>query len=248
MLTSELTLWEAYSASKSPELKHRLAACYSDLVRYVVVKIQAGKSTGTSVIEPVDLEQVGYLGLLEAIERFDPAKGVKFETYALTRIRGSIQDELRNIDWVPRSVRKKVREAGKTMERLEQSMHDTVTEEAQAECDVASAEQYQRSLKERQPIKMELTDFSDGQFVYNGNSLEVENNPLEVLTTTELKGKLIELIETLEKRERLIVTLYYYEELTFKEIAAILRITESRVVQIHTNVLKRFRGELTDFL
>lgn len=248
MLASELTLWEAYNTSKSPELKHRLAACYGDLVRYVVGKIQAGKSTGASVIESADLEQVGYLGLMEAIERFDPTKGVKFETYALTRIRGSIQDELRNIDWVPRSVRKKVREAGKTMERLEQSMHDTVTEEAQADFHVISAEQYQRSLKERQPIKMELTDFSDGQFAYKENSIEVENNPLELLTTIELKEKLIELIEKLQKRERLIVTLYYYEELTFKEIAAILRISESRVVQIHTDVLKRFRGELTDFL
>ncbi|MBI3579202.1 MAG: FliA/WhiG family RNA polymerase sigma factor, partial [Ignavibacteriales bacterium] len=248
MSTSELTLWKAYSASKSPELKHRLAACYSDLVRYVVSKIQAGKSSGTSVIEPADLEQVGYLGLLEAIERFDPAKGVKFETYALTRIRGSIQDELRNIDWVPRSVRKKVREAGKTVERLEQSIHETVSEDAQASSQLVSSEQYHRSLKERQPIKMELTDFSDGQFVHKENGVEVENNPLELLTTTELKEKLIALIETLEKRERLIVTLYYYEELTFKEIAAILRISESRVVQIHTNVLKRFRGELTDFL
>lgn len=244
MLTSEMILWEAYSANKSPELKHQLAACYSDLVRSVVSKLQAIKSRGLSVVEAADLEQVGYLGLMEAIERFDPTKGVKFETYALTRIRGSIQDELRKIDWVPRSVRKKVREAGKTMEHFEQSLHHPVSDSGQ----LAASEQYQQSLAERQPIKMEVTDFSDEQFSSNKEGGEVENNPFELLTTAELKEKLIELIERLEKRERLIVTLYYYEELTFKEIAEILRISESRVVQIHMDVVKRFRYELTDFL
>lgn len=241
MLTSEVTLWEAYSANKSPELKHQLAACYRELVRSVVNKLQAVKSRGISVVEAADLEQVGYLGLLEAIERFDPAKGVKFETYALMRIRGSIQDELRKIDWVPRSVRKKVRDAGKTVERFEQSLQYPDSDQGTA------SEHYQRSLTERQPIRMEVTDFSEVQLSSDEEGVEVENSPLEVLTTRELKEKLIELIEHLEKRDRLIVTLYYYEELTFKEIAEILRISESRVVQIHTDVLKRFRSELTDF-
>lgn len=239
------TLWHEFRARRSLALKNELASSYRDLVKAVVRKVLAGRYAGSSVIDVDDLEQVAYIGLLEAIERFDSTKGVKFETYAVSRIRGSIQDELRKIDWVPRSVRKKARQTEKVRGQYQQQFHDQ--DRVRADSAESLVEAYDVEM-ELQLGRMEPMDFSESYSSEAGHQVPIEElNPHEVLEHGELREELIRSIERLGKRERLIITLYYFEALTFREIAQILRISESRVSQIHETVLAQLRDQVAEF-
>lgn len=239
------TLWHEFRVQRSPALKNELASSYRDLITAVVRKLLAGRYAGSSVIDVDDLEQVAYIGLLEAIERFDSTKGVKFETYAVRRIRGSIQDALREIDWVPRSVRKKARQTEKIRWQYQQQLHDhhRVQDDSAESLDEA----YEVAM-ELQLGRIEPMDFTEGYLTEAGHrALTEEMNPQEVLEHGEVREQLIRSIERLGKRERLIITLYYFEALTFKEIAQILKISESRVSQIHETVLAHLRDQIAEF-
>jgi len=203
---------------------------YLNLVKYVVAKSAVPPAGGSRMLESNDLVQLGMIGLLDAIDRFDPARGVKFETYAVTRIRGSIQDELRKLDWVPRSVRRKMR----------------------TDQDACATDTLTPHIGGGSARISEYTDeFLGGKMngaITSVESLSTEGSPdlSEVVGMDQLKAMLIRVVEKLPEDERLIITLYYYEELTFKEIGKIMRLSESRVCQKHSAVMKKLRAHLGD--
>jgi RNA polymerase sigma factor FliA len=217
------------------------------LVRYVASKFGFLRGSNEKVLEENDLIQFGLLGLLDAIEKYDCNKGVRFETYAVTRIRGAILDEMRKLDWLPRSVRKRNRMA----EQLAQDSHNDDNRSLSAE---ELAAKYSLTLDEYQELMIEAKGATMDYRVSYDEDIDLIANlpadpasdPLEAVSAEEVRMRMIEAVEALPQRERLIITLYYYETLTFKEIGAILRISESRVFQIHNSILKHFRRQLVD--
>ena len=223
-------MWEDYWRGRSPDLRRKLALQYLNLVKYVVGKCSVSPGSSTRALEKGDLVQVGVIGLLDAIDRFDPLRGVKFETYAVIRIRGAIQDELRKLDWVPRSVRKKAREA-----------QDASDPESM------SSQQYLRALLSVDEGRgWTRGAVADEDSSVENISAEGTPDPLEKVGTDQLKEMLVRLLEKLPEDERLILTLYYYEDLTFKEIGHVVRLSESRVFQKHAATVKRLRLQLGD--
>lgn len=230
---------DLYLRTKSPEVRDVLVKEYSKLVNFAVWKYSLPLTTVNSILEENDLVQFGMIGLLDALERYDFSKGVKFETYAIIRIRGTIRDELRKLDWVPRSVRKKAREAQTVIERNEQ---------------IINCGEYNDEPEEAVPMEVERQNLTAGSVVMEKINLhdteaegvdiatdELESDPYEMLRVEEEKDKLIDSIVHLPQRERDVITLYYYEELTFAEIAKIMKISESRVFQIHSKILSELR-------
>jgi RNA polymerase sigma factor for flagellar operon FliA len=221
-------MWKEFAQRRTPELRQELALQYLNLVRYVVARSGVRPGNVRGMLEANDLVQVGMIGLLEAIDRFDPARGVKFETYAVTRIRGSIQDELRKLDWVPRSVRRKM--------RTEQDAQETCNRTLQVGSGYAQVSDYTEEL---------MGDKMDGASSSVEN-LSTDGSPdlSEIVGMDQLKAMLIQVVEKLPDDDRLIITLYYYEELTFKDIGKIMRLSESRVFQKHAAVMKKLRAHL----
>jgi RNA polymerase sigma factor for flagellar operon FliA len=239
------TMWEEYSRTKSPELKRQLAMEYVGIVRFVVSKFRSYARQASSVIDENDLMQLGMIGLLDSIERFDPTRGVKFETYAITRIRGSVQDELRKLDWVPRSVREKVRALDRVTQKIE--CNDTLTGSAK---NIArelhmSLDEYRAMLLETQLAMPELvTQGDNGEDILDNIADESQTDVGDRVADQQVKKMLTRLIENLPHQDRLVISLYYYEEMTFKEIASVLRLSESRVFQKHAAILERIREQV----
>lgn len=244
MTSRQEILWREFYQRRSPAAKHKLATAYRELVRAVVWKMMAGRPVVSTVMDGDDLEQAGYIGLLEAIDRYDATKGVKFETYAVNRIRGAIQDELRTVDWVPRSVRKKMRQTEKEFEQRRQYSPTRAITDLTKNAIHGSHQFHKQQVEMMEPEDI-LEDFpSTAAQTVPADS----GNPQQTLEERELREELIRSIERLGKRERLIITLYYFESLTLKEIAQILKISESRVSQIHEAILERFRETITQYV
>lgn len=195
-------------------------------------KFTLNTASSKGVIERKDLIQVGMIGLLEAIERYDPERGIKFETFALSRIQGAIQDELRRIDWLPRSERKKIREA-----RDDNGLHI----ESKYGYGVGTSEM--TLTREGLTRLNEVEERSSGQF---GSPEFTDTTPdiREQMNNNDLVQIISDQIEKLDERDRLVITLYYYEEMKFREIAEVLGLTESRVSQIHSSVIARLRRNM----
>jgi RNA polymerase sigma factor for flagellar operon FliA len=222
---------------------------YSPLVKFVAGRMSSGLPAH---IEEADLISYGLLGLIGAIERFEPERGIKFETFAMTRIRGSIIDELRSLDWVPRSVRSRAREIEEAQQKLENELQRAPTEEELADKLGVSEEELQESLLEIANSSVyaldELWAISDS----SGDSVSLldtisdpsATDPQEALDSTEVKDRLAESIASLPEREQLVVALYYYEGLTLREIGEVLGVTESRVSQLHTKAVMRLKSHL----
>ena len=197
-----------------------------------------------------DLINVGIAGLLEAIDRYDPSRGVKIETYLSIRIRGAMLDELRRMDWVPRSVRQKRREVEEAYIKLESTLNREPTEEELAEYLGMDSEEYQRFLQESSClafISLEDLGLQDGD--EERSILECIGDPKAVdpfsqLNFKEVKELLARAIEELPEKERLVLSLYYYEDLNLKEIGKILEVSESRVSQIHSQAILRLKAKL----
>jgi RNA polymerase sigma factor for flagellar operon FliA len=235
------SIWEEYARTQNPSLKRDIVTAYIPLVKYVVGKMGTPASQVDSVVKEGDLIQFGMLGLLEAVERYQPARGVKFETYAIPRIRGMVQDELRKLDWVPRSVRRKSRLA------------DRITQEAETLVTGTIAEKLSISEEDLRELMDEVHRVSpEPQREREGYSLDEipsdEEDQLEHLGDQEARAMLMGLIEHLPDRQRLVVTLYYYENLTFKEIAGVLGLSDSRVFQIHATVLRDLREKMKNYV
>lgn len=228
-----------HAENLSPIALKELVQKYFGLVRYVSHSI-AARNTKSTVLTPEDLFQFGMLGLLDAVERFDAHKGAKFETFAVHRIKGAILDGLRSADIVPRSERKRQREV--------ENKHNDVEYRTMVKLHM-TVEQYHSFLQETEGGIMNPT-YSDvtasAEDGLNDVPDDESNNPFEIVHTEQMKTMLIEALEHLPERERLILTLYYYEELTFREIGNVLHLSESRVFQIHTSAIHSLRSLLAE--
>jgi RNA polymerase sigma factor for flagellar operon FliA len=242
------TLWEQYRESGSKVAKDKLLAEYAGLVKYIAERV--GYSLPRSV-DKQDLISCGILGLIKAVETFDPAKDIKFETFASHKIRGAILDELRSLDWVPRSVRQKTKYMQKAYSELEEKLGRTPYDDEVCQHLGLSTEEFEKILADSAPANVFSIDetFSkddDSKEMSIAETIEDTNtdNPLQKLGYDEVKKILKEAIMTLPEKEKLVIALYHFEELTLKEIGVVLGITESRVSQIHSKVMLKLRSRL----
>jgi RNA polymerase sigma factor for flagellar operon FliA len=242
-------LWRRYKDDGDGTARERLVVAYSPMVKFVAGRLGAGLP---SHVEDADLISYGLVGLIGAIERFDPDRGIKFETFAMTRIRGSIIDELRSLDWVPRSVRSRAREIEVAQAKLEHELQRAPSEVELAAKLNMSVEELQNSLLEIANSSVyaldELWTVSDssGDQVSLLDTIADDGSadPQEALASNEVKERLTEAISGLPEREQLVVALYYYENLTLREIGEVLGVTESRVSQLHTKAVMRLKSHL----
>jgi len=243
------TLWHEYRATRDRGVRDRLILTYAPLVKFVAGRL--GSSLPSHVDEQ-DLVSYGLLGLIGAIERYDPDREIKFETYAILRIKGAIIDELRSLDWVPRSVRSRAREIERAIVELERTLMRAPTDEEIAQKLGISDDELERNLSEISRSSMAALDElwtpqGGGDQVSLIDTIEdpVGANPEFSLEQTELNEALAEAIARLPEREKLVVTLYYFEELTLREIGEVLGVTESRVSQLHTKAILRLKAHLS---
>jgi RNA polymerase sigma factor for flagellar operon FliA len=230
-------------------LKEKIVLEHGPLIRYIVNRIAVRLP---SHIDLDDLHSTGVIGLMDAIEKFDPDKNCKFKTYAEFRIKGAILDQLRSLDWVPRSVRQKSRKLEHAYGEVEQRLGRQATEEEVADSLGLQIEKFHDLLNQVRGISLvNLEEIrgtnADGD--RTGTFADIiedvtAENPFETLKTVETKNVIADTIGGLPEKERLVVSLYYYEDLNMKEIGNILGITESRVCQIHTKAVLRLRQKL----
>jgi RNA polymerase sigma factor FliA len=241
-------LWHEYRRSRDRKVRDRLILTYAPLVKYVAGRLGSGLPAH---VDDDDLVSYGLLGLIGAIERYDPDRDVKFETYAIARIKGSIIDELRSLDWVPRSVRSRARDIERAIGELESRLGRAPTDEEIAGKLGVSEDELNESLSEISRTSIAALDelwtvSSGGDSVALIDTIEDEQgpNPQAALDETELREAIADAISRLPEREKLVVTLYYYEELTLREIGEVLGVTESRVSQLHTKAILRLKARL----
>jgi len=244
-----VALWERYKRESDAGSRERLILQYSPLVKYVAGRVSVGLP---ATIEHADLVSYGMFGLIDAIEKFDLAKGVKFETYAISRIKGAIIDELRSIDWIPRSVRSKARDVEKALTTLEVKLRRTPTEEElAAELDMG--------IKE---LRQVLTQVSLVSVVALDESFAGEDAERQALVDTlqdpkaadpessyedvEMRAMLAEALNRMSEREKTVLVLYYFEGMTLAQIGQVLGVTESRVCQMHTKAVLGLRAKMAD--
>jgi len=242
-------LWRRYKDEKDEKARERLVLAYAPLVKYVAGRMSSGLP---SHVEEADLISYGLLGLISAIERFEPEREIKFETFAITRIKGSIIDELRSLDWVPRSVRARAREIEKANAKLEHKLKRAPTDEEMAEELGTTVQDFQDFLLQISNSTVaaldELWTVSDS----SGDAVSLLDtihdpdapDPAAVMDQTDLKDRVAEAIARLPEREKLVVALYYYENLTLREIGEVLGVTESRISQLHTKAVLRLKSRL----
>lgn len=242
-------LWRRYKVEGDQSARERLVVAYSPMVKFVAGRLGAGLP---SHVDDADLISYGLMGLIGSIERFEPERGIKFETFAMTRIRGAIIDELRSLDWVPRSVRSRAREIEVAQAKLEHELQRVPTEAELAAKLGLEEEDLQTSLLEIANSSVYALDElwsvrdSTGDQVSLLDTIADDGaaDPQEALATSEVKDRLTEAIASLPEREQLVVALYYYENLTLREIGEVLGVTESRVSQLHTKAVMRLRSGL----
>ncbi len=246
--TDPQVLWQRFVGSRTQDAKRALVLCYLDLVRYVVVRLGKPRGGSGKTLEPDDMMQYGILGLIEAVDRFDVASGVKFETYAIPRIKGAIVDELRNLDWVPRSVRANAKMVEHAKERVSQEVgREAADQEIAGKLSITVGELH-RILDDASMMKNAWHGAADPELSVADQVAEEGPGPLEILSEKEVRNQLIEAVSALPDRARTVIALYYYEGLRFGDIARILKVSESRVSQIHTEVLRDLRRQLSDVL
>src|SRR4051794_19838855 len=244
-------LWRRYKGSGDQAARERLVVAYSPLVKYVAGRMASGLPAH---VEEADLISYGLVGLISAIERFELEREIKFETYAITRIKGAIIDELRSLDWVPRSVRARAREIERANSKLEHLLQRAPTDDEMSTELNITVEEFQESLLQISNSTVaaldELWTVSDssGDQVSLLDTIQDPGapDPAAVMDATDLKDRIADAIARLPEREKLVVALYYYENLTLREIGEVLGVTESRVSQLHTKAVLRLRGRMAD--
>ena len=233
-------LWRRYKGSGNDRAREQLVVAYSPLVKYVAGRMASGLPAH---VEEADLISYGLVGLISAIERFDLEREIKFETYAITRIKGAIIDELRSLDWVPRSVRARAREIERANAKLEHKLQRAPTDEEMATELKISVEDFQDFLLQ---ISNSTVAALDELWTVSDTITDGKHAPVEAYEVDEMKHLLADAINRMPDRERLVLTLYYYEGLTLAEIGGLLGVTESRVCQIHTKSILQLRGRLSE--
>jgi RNA polymerase sigma factor for flagellar operon FliA len=242
-------LWSRYKQDGDQQARERLVLAYSPLVKYVAGRMSSGLPAH---VEEADLISYGLLGLISAIERFDLEREIRFETFAVTRIKGSIIDELRSLDWVPRSVRAKAREIEQINAKLENKLQRAPTDAEMSTAMGVTEDEFQASLVKIANSSVvaldELWTVSDS----SGDQVSLLDtipdphaaDPARELDLTDMKDSLADAIARLPEREKLVIALYYYENLTLREIGEVLGVTESRVSQLHTKAVLRLKSKL----
>lgn len=241
-------LWDDYMRHPSPELRERIITEYAPLVKVVAGRLSMYLGYN---VEYDDLVSYGIFGLIDAIDKFDLDKDVKFETYASLRIRGSILDQIRKMDWIPRTVRQKQKKIDEAIRNIETKIGRNATDEDIAhEIGIRESElnDWQSQLKVTNVVSL-------NEFLEQGGEpvMDAQNNahfiqPEDAIAQEELKKVLSETLELLTEKERKVILLYYYEDLTLKEISNILEVSESRVSQLHTKALLKMRKKMGSYM
>ena len=240
-------LWQDYADAPTREVRDQLIVHYSPLVKYVASRVAAGLPQN---VEQGDLVSYGIFGLIDAIDKFDPERGYKFETYAISRIKGAMLDELRSMDWVPRSVRSKAKRIEQANAKLEAKLGRAPTDDELADSLDISTNELETMLTKISFVGVVALDemLSGGE---RGDSMTLGDTipdkgegPVGSFEIEEMRQLLAESINNMTEREKIVLTLYYYEGLTLAEIGQVLGVTESRVCQIHTKSVLRLRSRL----
>jgi RNA polymerase sigma factor for flagellar operon FliA len=243
-------VWHAFKGDDDPDARERLILHYAPLVKYVASRVATGLP---STVEQADLVSYGMFGLIDALKKFEPGRGNKFETYAIPRIKGAIIDELRAMDWVPRSVRFKQREIEKALADLESMLKRQPTEKELAERLGVSLGELHDVVTQISLVSVLALDETVSVGADRGEQVSLLDtladkgfDPASGVESQETRGMLAAAINALSEREKIVVTLYYFEGLTLAEIGEILGVTESRICQIHTKAVGVLRGQLSE--
>lgn len=241
-------IWEKYTKNPTQEMREQIIIEYAPLVKIVAGRLSMYLGGN---VEYEDLVSYGVFGLIDAIDKFDTNKDVKFETYASLRIRGSILDQIRKMDWIPRTVRQRQRKIDEAIKSLEARTGKTPTDEMLAEELGVSGEEllsWQSQLKVTNVVSL-------NEFVESGNEpvMDAKGNfrfaqPEEVIAETELKRMLKDAMQLLTVKEQKVILLYYYEDLTLKEISRVLEVSESRISQLHTKALQKMKKKMGPYM
>ena len=243
----ESATWETYSKTKDPNLKQQLILEYATLVKFVAGRLSVHIG---SHVDYDDLVSYGIFGLIDAIDKFDYEKGVKFETYASLRIRGAIIDNIRKLDWVPRTLRQKNKLLEKAYRDLEAELGREPTENELSEKLNMTLEQTQDLIKKASVISLiSLDDYLDQnhEAEFAGPGASRKDSPEALYEKQEIKNMLKEAIDKLSEKERKVISLYYFEDLTLKEISKIMEVSESRISQIHSKAVLRLQAKLDKY-
>ena len=243
-----LAMWRKYKRTQSLDLRNHLLEKYLPLVRYIAERLLAKLPKS---IPLDDLQSAGVLGLMDAVRGFDPERGIKFETYCTTRIRGAILDELRSLDWVPRIVRSKANQIERTRNALETQLGREPSDIEMATHLEMGLSEFETMAREASAVTMTslTTETKDDDGSKSMRKLDLLEDKKGVNPELELKKKEVTEFITrgLSRKERLIILLYYYEELTMREIGEALDLSESRVCQLHSRIILRLKGQLRKF-
>lgn len=239
-------LWLEFSKKPVPELREKIIIEYAGLVKIVAGKLSIYLGHN---VEYDDLVGYGTFGLIDAIDKFDYGKGVKFETYASLRIRGAILDQIRKMDWLPRTVRQKQKRIDAAYSKIESETGRLATDEeiaAELEISVDELDSWQNQTKAAGLISLDdyLEQGNEGGINSISNGAEEYHQPELIYEKQEVRQILLETLESLTEKEKKVILLYYYEELTLKEISAVLEVSESRISQLHTKAIQKLRLKL----
>lgn len=241
-------LWEQYLVKPTPELREQIIIEYSQLVKIVAGRLAIYLGYN---VEYEDLVGYGIFGLIDAIDKFDAGKDVKFETYASLRIRGAILDQIRRMDWIPRTVRQKQKKIDEAIKIIESREGRPATDEEIAKELGISSDEYnswQGQLKVTNVISLNEYVESGAEPVSDAKNNSHFIQPEDAIEKEELSKMLKESLENLTEKERLVILMYYYEEMSLKEVAAVLEVTESRVSQLHTKALQKMRKVMGPYM
>lgn len=248
--TGKKKLWEDYASTRSPEIREKIILEYAPLVKVVAGRLSMYLGYN---VEYEDLVSYGIFGLIDAIDKFDCLKDVKFETYASLRIRGAILDQIRKMDWIPRTIRQKQKRIDAAIREIETRYGRNAKDEEIAEHLGITDDEYldwQSQMKITNVVSL-------NEFLEQGSEVSNEaastksaafDSPEEILEREELKKMLAQALELLTEKERKVILLYYYEDLTLKEISNILEVSESRISQLHTRALQKMRGKMGNYI
>lgn len=239
-------LWLEFSKKPSPELREKIIIEYAGLVKIVAGKLSIYLGHN---VEYDDLVGYGTFGLIDAIDKFDYGKGVKFETYASLRIRGAILDQIRKMDWLPRTVRQKQKRIDAAYNKIEAETGRLATDEeiaAELEISVDELDSWQAQTKAAGILSLDdyMEQGHEGGISSISDGAEDYHQPEKIYEKQEIKQILLETLESLTEKEKKVILLYYYEELTLKEISAVLEVSESRISQLHTKAIQKLRLKL----
>ena len=241
-------LWSEYQKKPTQEIREQLILAYAQLVKLVAGRLSMYLGHN---VEFDDLVSYGIFGLIDAIDKFDMTKNVKFETYASLRIRGAILDQIRKMDWIPRTVRQRQRKIDEAIKQVEMRTGKAATDDEIAiELGISGDELtgWQSQLKVTNVVSLNEFEETGQEPTFEGGNSSRFAQPEEVIEEQELKQKLIEALDLLTEKERRVIELYYYEDLTLKEISLVLEVSESRVSQLHTKALLKMRKKMGAYM